>query len=52
MNQTEFAAHIGASVYMYNCWERQRRQPTLLWALKIAKKLNCHVEDMFEFEDE
>jgi putative transcriptional regulator len=50
MNQTEFAAFLGVSVSLYNNWERQHRQPSLEWALKIAQKLNCHVDDILEID--
>jgi len=51
MNQTEFAAFLGTTIYVYNGWEQQRRQPSLEWALRIAKKLNCHTEDIFSIDD-
>ena len=51
MNQKEFAAYLGVSLSLYNNWERQHRQPSLEWALKLAKRLNCHVDDIVELED-
>ncbi|MCX7779595.1 MAG: helix-turn-helix domain-containing protein [Negativicutes bacterium] len=48
MNQTEFAAFLGANKNQYSRWERQEIQPSLEWAWIIAKKLNCRIEDLFE----
>lgn len=47
MNQTQFAEYLGTTIHVYNGWEQQRRQPSLEWALRIANKLNCYVEDIF-----
>lgn len=51
MNQKEFAAFLGVNVSLYNNWERQHRQPSLEWALKVADKLKCHVDDICFIED-
>lgn len=50
MNQTEFAGYLGIAVSLYNNYERQHKQPSLENAIKIASKLNCHVEELFEIE--
>jgi putative transcriptional regulator len=47
MDQKDFAAFIGATNTLYNKWERQRSQPSLEWALKIAKITNKPVESVF-----
>mgnify|MGYP001375886286 FL=1 len=52
MNQTQFAMHIGVSQPLYNRWENQRSQPNQEWMLKLAKRLNIRVEDIFYLEDE
>lgn len=48
MNQTEFAAFLECTPGQYSEWERQKRQPDLERALRISKKLNCTVNDLFE----
>lgn len=47
MNQTEFAAFLGINISLYNNWENQHRQPSLESALKVAKILGHHVDDIF-----
>ena len=51
MNQTEFAGFLGIGISLYNNYERQHKQPSLESAIKIARKLNCHVEEIFDIED-
>jgi DNA-binding XRE family transcriptional regulator len=50
MNQTEFAKFLDIGISLYNNYERQHKQPSLESALKIAIKLNCHVDDLFFIE--
>ena len=52
MNQTQFAEYIGVTRSLYNRWEHQRSQPNQEWMLKLAKRLNIKVEDIFYLEDE
>ncbi len=47
MNQGEFADYLGIRQNQYNRYERQKGKPTLDIALKIAQKLNMHVDDIF-----
>ncbi|MDF1507178.1 helix-turn-helix domain-containing protein [Robertmurraya sp. DFI.2.37] len=51
MNQTEFAAFLGLSVYSYNRYEKGVRQPTLEIALQISEKLGRPVNDIFYLSD-
>ena len=48
MNQTEFAEYLEVDKNLYNRWENQKVQPSLLMALKISNKLSCTVNDLFE----
>lgn len=48
MNQTEFAGWLGVNVSLYNRWENQKVQPSLIIALKLSGKLTCTVNDLFE----
>jgi len=48
MNQTEFRIMLGVNKDQYNKWENQKYQPSLEWCWKISKKLNCHIEELFE----
>jgi DNA-binding XRE family transcriptional regulator len=48
MNQTEFAEWLGVGKKLYNRWENQKVQPSLLMALKLSIKLECTVNDLFE----
>ena len=50
MNQTEFAQILGVKVAQYNRWENQKQQPEIETAFKIANKIGCKIDDLFEFE--
>ncbi|AZV44086.1 helix-turn-helix transcriptional regulator [Peribacillus asahii] len=47
MNQTEFAEFLGLSVYQYNRYEKEARQPTLEVALQISEKVERPVNEIF-----
>lgn len=47
LDQKEFSELLGVSNTLYNKWERQRSQPSLEFALLIAKRLNRPVEEIF-----
>jgi putative transcriptional regulator len=47
MNQKEFAEFLGISVYQYNRYENQTRQPTLEAALHISEKVQRPVNEIF-----
>lgn len=51
MEQNEFAEYLGAHYTLYNRWEKNRVQPSLEWAVKIAKKTGKHVEDFIYLQD-
>lgn len=48
LTQKEFAKFLGINYAMYNQIENHRQQPTLETALKISKKLNKTVNEIFE----
>lgn len=50
ITQLEFAKSIlGVGQSQYNRWARQEVQPSLDMAFWLALKLNCKIEDLFEF---
>lgn len=51
MNQKEFAEFIEIDIKSLSNWERNISRPNLEIALKIAKKLNKKVEDIWYLED-
>ncbi len=48
MNQKEFAEYLEVAYSTYCNYEKQTRQPSLIAALQIARKLECTVNDIFE----
>lgn len=50
MNQVEFAAFLEIVPAIYNQYETQRRQPSLIVAIQIAEKLRCDLLDVFYVE--
>jgi putative transcriptional regulator len=47
MTQTEFAAFIGLSVYQYNRYEKEAREPSLDNAMLISERLGMTVNEIF-----
>ncbi|MFB7639266.1 helix-turn-helix transcriptional regulator [Peribacillus butanolivorans] len=47
MNQTEFATFLGLSVYQYNRYEKEAREPTLDNAMQISERLGMTVNEIF-----
>lgn len=50
--QNEMAQLLGIAQNQYNRYEKQTGQPTLDVALRIAKRLNKPVEEIFYLDDE
>jgi putative transcriptional regulator len=48
MNQKEFYTFLDVNKDQYGKWERNESEPTLENAWKLAKKLNCRIEDLFD----
>ena len=49
--QKDFADFLELSQYQYNRYERNERQPSLEIAIRISKKLNIDVREIFYLED-
>ena len=52
VNQSDFGNMVGVSRQTISQIERGDYSPSVTLALKIAKVLNAHVEDVFFYEDE
>lgn len=50
--QTEMAQLLGIAPNQYNRYEKQQGQPTIEVVLRIAKRLNKQVEEIFYIEDD
>lgn len=51
----EFAEFLGVSISLYSQWENHDKEPSLISAWGIAKKISaagydCHIEDLFKEE--
>ncbi|MBD8137357.1 helix-turn-helix transcriptional regulator [Bacillus sp. CFBP 13597] len=51
MNQTEFAEFLGLSVYQYNRYEKEAREPSLDNAMLISERLGITVNEIFYREE-
>ncbi|MDP4143166.1 MAG: helix-turn-helix domain-containing protein [Bacillota bacterium] len=49
-SKSEFARMIDISIQTYIKWENEESTPPLLIALKVAKKLNKRVEEIWHLE--
>lgn len=52
MNQSDFGNMVGVSRQTISQIERGDYSPSVTLALKIAKVLNAHVEDVFFYEED
>lgn len=52
MSQADLAAAVGVSRQTINAIERERYDPSLELAFKLAAYFDCHVEDLFTPESE
>lgn len=50
--QTELADEFGVTKQTFNGWVTGRITPTLNTALRIAKRLNCHVEELWKYKED
>ena len=48
ITQLEFSKMLGVGQSQYSRYASQQAQPSLEVAFKLAKKLNCKIEDLFE----
>lgn len=51
MTQEELATHIGVSRQTVNAIEKDKFDPSLTTAFKLARLFGISVEDLFTFED-
>lgn len=51
MQQQELSEILGVTKQTINGWVKGRSMPSLETAFKIAKILNCKVDDLFIYED-
>lgn len=51
MKQTELADILGVTKQTLSLWVNDKSNPTLDTAFKIAKLLDCKVDDLFDYED-
>jgi len=52
MTQAEFAERIGVSAQWLSDKINMRGTMTINSSMMIAKALNCHIEDLYEWEEE
>ncbi len=45
MNQSELAHALGICKTVLNRWEKDEREPYFSWVEKLAKELNCSLQD-------
>lgn len=50
MYQRDLAAATGIAQSKLSAYERRKRMPSVLTALRLAAALGCQVEDIFELE--
>lgn len=50
LSQGELAAAVGVTRQTINAIERNRYDPSLELAYKLATHFDCHIEDIFELE--
>lgn len=48
ITQLEFSKILGIGQSQYNRYANQLAQPSLEVAFKLAKKLNCKIEELFD----
>lgn len=52
VNQQQFGSMVGVSRQTISLIERGDYSPSVTLALKIAKVLNCSVEEVFQYEED
>lgn len=50
MKQNDLASELGVTKQTLSLWVNGKSSPTLETAFKIAKLLDCKVDDLFEYE--
>ncbi|MBE2919383.1 helix-turn-helix transcriptional regulator [Anoxybacillus flavithermus] len=52
MKQQELSKKLGVTKQTLNSWVNGRSVPTLETSFRIAKYLNCKVDDLFVYEED
>jgi DNA-binding XRE family transcriptional regulator len=52
LKQTDLAEEFGVSKQTFNGWVSGRIKPSLEVAFRLAKRLNCKVDDLWIYEEE
>jgi DNA-binding XRE family transcriptional regulator len=52
IKQTELAEEFRVSKQTFNGWVTGRIKPSLEVAFRLAKRLECKIEDLWNYEDE
>jgi DNA-binding XRE family transcriptional regulator len=52
IKQTELAEEFGVSKQTFNGWVTGRIKPSLEIAFRLAKRLDCKIEDLWSYDDE
>jgi DNA-binding XRE family transcriptional regulator len=52
IKQIELAEEFGVSKQTFNGWVSGRIKPSLEIAFRLAKRLNCKVDDLWNYEEE
>jgi putative transcriptional regulator len=50
LSQADLAADVGVTRQTINAIERERYDPSLELAFKLARRFNCRIEDLFDPE--
>lgn len=50
--QKDFADYLGINRSQYNKYEKNKEQPSLEVLYALAKKLNCHMEELIYMEED
>jgi putative transcriptional regulator len=51
LTQKDMANELGVTKQTFNSWVSGRGNPTLEMALRLSKRLDCKVEDLFEYKE-
>lgn len=52
IKQQDLSIELGVTKQTMNAWVNGRTIPTLETTFKIAKRLNCKVDELFEYREE
>lgn len=52
IKQQDLSEELGVTKQTMNAWVKGRTMPTLETTFKIAKRLDCKVDDLFAYKEE